>query len=141
MHKLLSLEKNLYNIETLNNMPNSLRKDPLPGIRIKPPISIPSSSDILIGYELYIDDSHYMFVRPNPKKMKKRGWVAVFVALFCFFPATCVPCCLGCCYHETYQRPIYGQPPRCSYHETYQRPMYGPQSPSTQVMENIVLHT
>jgi len=105
MHKLLRLEKKyLYNIETI--MQNNIHKDPLPGIRIKSPISIPSSSDIIIGYELYVDDSHYMFVKPNPEKMRKKGWVA----LVCFFPPTCVPCCLGCCYHETYQRPIYGQP-------------------------------
>jgi hypothetical protein len=92
-------------------MNNNLHKDPLPGIRIKAPITLPSSSDILLGYKIYTVDNDGIFSKPDPIKMTNRGWIAVAVAFFCFFPATCVPCFLGCSYDETYQRPIYGPSP------------------------------
>jgi hypothetical protein len=64
----------------------NINKLPLPGIIIKKPLKLKLPSDILLGYEIYVDDEN-VFVKPNPIRK----------------------ICMGCSYHETYQRPIYGQ--------------------------------
>lgn len=86
-------------------------EQPLQGVPIIEPAKAPENGEVVIGYELLYDDSNgSLFTdKINPKRMNNAGWISVVLCFFCFFPLTCVPCCMTCSY-TTCQRPVYGQP-------------------------------
>ena len=82
-------------------------KYPIPGIPIVEAEKTPSSDEVLLGYELIHDFEGQTFVKPDPKHLNTCGWVSVALCFLCFWPATCVPCCLSCSYSRC-QRPVFG---------------------------------
>lgn len=87
-----------------------LHKNPINGIPIIEPERTPNSTEIIMGYEILNEfPSNKYFVKPDPKRMNTIGWVSVVLTFLCFWPATCVPCCMTCSYNKC-QRPVYGYP-------------------------------
>lgn len=84
-----------------------LYNNPIVGIPIIEPDNSPQPGDILLGYEILYNEDN-IFTKPRPKYMKTRGWAAAILLCLCFWPATCVPCCMTCSY-DTCQRPVYGR--------------------------------
>lgn len=87
-----------------------LYPEPVPGIPIVEPETIPHPNDVLVGYEVVRPHKLGFLTKPRPKRMNIVGWVAVAAATVLFFPVMCVPCCLSCSYSE-YQRPVYRPSP------------------------------
>ena len=84
-----------------------LYTEPLQGIEIQPHRHEDIDSDhVLLGYELVEPD---FFITPRPNKMQCFGWCGVFTLGILFWPAMCVPCCMGCSY-PIQQRALYGHP-------------------------------
>ena len=81
---------------------------PLPGIPIVESERVPEIGDVLLGYEVVHDFDRKTFVKPDPKRLNTLGWLSVVMCFLCFWPATCVPCCLSCSYSKC-QRPVYGK--------------------------------
>lgn len=86
----------------------ALYPDPIPGVPIVEPDTIPISGEVVIGYEL-IKNSGTLFTAANPKKMSKVGWFSVIGLLICCWPCAFIPCITSCSY-ESVQRPVYGLP-------------------------------
>ena len=87
-----------------------LYPEPVQGIPIVEPETIPHPNDILVGYEVVRPHKLGFLTKPKPKRMNIVGWVAVAAATVLFFPVMCVPCCMSCSYSE-YQRPVYRPSP------------------------------
>lgn len=85
-----------------------LYDQPIPGVKMLGPKRVPAPGEVVIGYEI-VDHNveKKLFVKPRPKYMNVIGWASVFVTAVCFWPASCVPCCLRCSYSRA-QRPVYG---------------------------------
>ena len=87
-----------------------LYPEPVPGIPIVEPETVPHPNDILVGYEIVRPRKLGFLTKPRPKRMNIVGWAAVAAATVLFFPVMCVPCCISCSYSE-YQRPVYRPSP------------------------------
>jgi hypothetical protein len=83
-----------------------LYQKPLEEVEMIDPVRLPGPDDVLLGYERIESD---YFVSPQPRKMECIGWTSVVCLAFLFWPAMCIPCCLGCSYPMV-QRPVYGHP-------------------------------
>jgi hypothetical protein len=79
---------------------------PLEGVETVAPAVLPGPYDVLLGYETIESD---FFVTPRPADMECVGWLGVLCIGFLFWPAMCIPCCMGCSY-PLVQRPVYGHP-------------------------------
>lgn len=82
-----------------------ITKDPIPGIPIVEPKTMPKPGDRLIGYE-QIPAEGEKFVTPRPSHMKTRGWVSVVLLTIFMWPLAVVPCFTSCSYYQM-QRPVY----------------------------------
>lgn len=82
-----------------------ITKEPIPGIPIVEPESLPMPGDRLIGYE-QIPAAGKTFVTPRPSQMKTRGWVSIVVLALFMWPLAFVPCFTSCSYYQM-QRPVY----------------------------------
>ena len=78
----------------------------VPGIPIFEPEQVPLPGEVVVGYKI-IEVKDNLFVRPRPSKMNMTGWISVVVCAICFWPVSCIPCCLSCSYSR-YQVPVYG---------------------------------
>ena len=87
-----------------------LYPEPVPGIPIVEPETIPRPDDVLVGYEVVRPHKLGFLTKPKPKRMNIVGWVAVAAATVLFFPVMCVPCCMSFSYSD-YQRPVYRPSP------------------------------
>lgn len=81
----------------------------VPGIPIFEPEEVPLPDEVVVGYRI-VESSDNLLVKPRPSKMNMTGWISVVVCAICFWPVSCVPCCLSCSYSR-YQVPVYGKPP------------------------------
>jgi hypothetical protein len=89
-------------------MQEDIYPNPIPGILIGEPETIPGIDDVLIGYKLLRAPTGYL-VQPSPLKMNTRGWLGVVALAVLFWPISCVPCCLSCSYTDI-QIPVYEKP-------------------------------
>jgi hypothetical protein len=78
---------------------------PIVGIPIFEPLETPLPHMKLIGYEL-IKPSKKFFMKPDPAKIRTRGWAVIALSVLFFWPVMCVPCCMSWSYQE-YQVPVY----------------------------------
>lgn len=86
--------------------------DPIPGIEIIEPETLPQEDDVLAGYELIPEPvgtccCGLLRKRANPKKMRTRGWLASVLSACIFLPLAVVPCFMSCSYETRVLRPVY----------------------------------
>ena len=93
---------------------DAVYKDPIPGVKIDPPMRPPRSGEIIIGYTISDGPKQCCkdscCVWPDPNKMKVNAWFGVLAIALIFTPLMCVPCCFSKSYEMT-QVPVYGPPP------------------------------
>ena len=93
---------------------DDLYPEPIAGILIIGPKKLPEPGEVVIGYELLDHNPEKkLFVKPHPRHMNTVGWAAVIITAICFWPVSCVPCCMSFSYSRC-QRPVYGRPLRSS---------------------------
>lgn len=77
---------------------------PVPGIPIIAPEYIPLPGQVIVGYQMVKNKD--MFMKPDPKRMNKKGFISIIALLLCCWPLACIPCFTSCSY-DTCQRPVY----------------------------------
>lgn len=87
--------------------PPDLHKQPVVGLEIREPETVPEPGDVLLGYRV-ISMPKSTFTKPEPKKLGATGWISVALLAIIFWPVSCVPCCISACY-PSYQLPVYGK--------------------------------
>lgn len=84
----------------------TLYPDPIDGVPIIEPVTLPLPGEVIVGYEL-LKKNDAFFHKPEPKRMNKYAWFSVIGLVICCWPCAFVPCVTNCSY-DTVQRPVYG---------------------------------
>jgi hypothetical protein len=100
----------------------SLYPEPIKGVPIVEPETIPEPGQVIIGYELVPPlpppkGLKQLFHKPEPRRMNTAGVLGVLALLLCFWPCAAVPCFTACSYDQC-QRPVYGTHGRGHKHTT-----------------------
>jgi len=78
---------------------------PAPFYRVIDPPSPPLPGEELVGYMIF-DAPDACLVPPCRQNMNGLGILQVVLLAIFFWPAMCIPCCIGCNY-DGFQYPVY----------------------------------